>query len=929
MTRKLVLAISLASLSFASMHALALGVGEANVKSSLNQPLAAEIELLSVGELTEAEILPALATREEFDRAGVDRVFFLSDIRFNVVKNPAGKLVISLSSKKPVRDPYLNFLVEIIWPSGRLLREYSLLIDPPVFSQQTAAPVQSAQVSSAPFASAPARQPSYAQPGASQQVVRGDQINLNTSSVGSQAGGSLAPGENYGPTRSDDTLWELALKARPDRSVSPQQVMLAIQDVNPDAFIDGNINKMKEGVVLRMPTHEQMTRRNKVDAVNAVIAQNEALRPARSKSIVSTTQPTGPSEVSDSASTQAQRDELKLIVANSGSSQSSSAHSGTADAGSGTASKEELALTLEKLDQAVSEKKELSGRVADLEEQLETLQRLLTLKNDQLAGIQEQMRANAATQEAQAKAEESAAATPVEATAVTTPEPALAAPEAEVEAPAGETTQVPVAPGETAAVDAAAPAPAEVPAEAPVQQADVQSTVPVESEKPANKSFVEKLFTDPVYMAGASVGILLLMILVWMVSRNNARKEEALRASSLDDQDDLFADTKAPVSDSAVFSADLDEALDEAAQASDKDAVAEGESKRADVIAEADVYIAYGRLDRAAVILEQAIAEEPLRTDLRLKLLEVYKESGSKQNFERQFSELEAIRDPAAIAAASLLRNELFDRDLLALEEDDVALTDEDFSTGSVDLEEQAVRDQSSDLSQSELEREVMDSFDFDETDKDQDRDQAVADIDFDAEDIDLDVDLSKDLDEHDESFESGLSLDLDEESAPSSRRELDTPSAHEFELSDDLADMESAKSLDEASVDLDLSDIDLSDELEQEKEIDIPEDLSIPEELTETKPVKSAAPVISDDILKEAEDAFREVQDLDGDLGEDEEFDFLEGADEASTKLDLARAYIDMGDLDGARDILEEVCKEGNADQQKEAKALLSELDE
>lgn len=923
MTRKLVLAISLASLSLASLHALALGVGEANVKSSLNQPLAAEIELLSVGELTEAEILPALATREEFDRAGVDRVFFLSDIRFNVVKNPAGKLVISLSSKKPVRDPYINFLVEIIWPSGRLLREYSLLIDPPVFSQQTAAPIQSAQVSSAPFASAPARQPSYAQPGTSQQVVRGDQINLNTSSVGSQSGGSLAPGENYGPTRSDDTLWELALKARPDRSVSPQQVMLAIQDANPDAFIDGNINKMKEGVVLRMPTHEQMTRRNKVDAVNAVIAQNEALRPARSKSIVSTTQPTGPSEVSDAASAQAQRDELKLIVANSGSSQSSSAHSGTADAGSGSASKEELALTLEKLDQAVSEKKELSGRVADLEDQLETLQRLLTLKNDQLAGIQEQMRANAATQEAQANSVESGAVVSGTEPVAATPDQAVTATEAESVSPAIESIDVPAATGETAAVDAAAPAQAEVPAEVPVPQANEQSTVPVEPEKPANKSFVEKLFTDPVYMAGASVGILLLMILVWLVSRNNARKEEALRTSSLDDQDDLFADNKASGADAAVFSADLDEALDEAELASDSGAIAEGESKRADVIAEADVYIAYGRLDRAADILEQAIADEPLRTDLRLKLLEVYKESGSKQNFDRQFSELEAIRNPAAIAAASLLRNELFDRDLLALEDDDVALTEEDFRTSSVSLDEQTLEDQS------ELEREVMDSFDFDETDKDDDRNQVDADIDFDAEDIDLDVDLSKDLDERDESFESGLSLDLDEESAPSSRREVETASAHEFELSDDLADLDSAMSSDEASVDLDLSDIDLSDELEQEKEIDIPEDLSIPEELTESKPVKQTVPAISDDILKEAEDAFREVQDLDGDLGEDEEFDFLEGADEASTKLDLARAYIDMGDLDGARDILEEVCKEGNADQQKEAKVLLSELDE
>jgi pilus assembly protein FimV len=709
--------------------------------------------------------------------------------------------------------------------------------------------------------------------------------------------------------------------------------MLAIQDVNPDAFIDGNINKMKEGVVLRMPTPEQMTSRSKYDAVNAVIAQNEALRPTRSKSIVSTTQPEGPSAVSNPAPDP--RDELKLVVANSGASQSSSAHSGTSEAGSGTASKEELALTLEKLDQAVSEKKELSGRVEDLEEQLETLQRLLTLKNDQLAGIQEQMRANAAAEEAQVGVTESVAAVtePVADQTMTATEPV-----ADATASVAETPAVTESGAEMPEADVAAQA--ETPAEAPAPKPVVQKPAQVEEEKPVAKSFVEKLFTDPLYMAIASIGILVLMVLVWLVSRSNARKEQALRTSTLDDQENLFSDAPRTHANASDFSADADAALDEAEQASDQDALAAGESKRADVIAEADVYIAYGRLDRAADILEQAIGEEPLRTDLRLKLLEVYKESGSKQDFERQFSELEAIRDASAIALATQLRNELFDRELLSLEDDDFALTEEDFKAGSTDtqslLDEGSLADEvrSARAPESDLEREVLDSFDFDQADK-IDLEEPESEIDFDAEDIDLDIDVSNEFeDERDESFESGLSLDLDEELEADKRRtveSVESESVREFDLSDDLAELETDEQTHDTEIDLDLSDIELSDELEQEKEIDIPEDLSIPDELADITSVKQAAvaPVVSDDILQEAEDAFKEVDDLDADLGDEEEFDFLEGADEASTKLDLARAYIDMGDLDGARDILEEVCKEGNADQQKEAKVLLDELDE
>jgi pilus assembly protein FimV len=106
-------------------------MGELELKSTLNQPLQAEIELTNIDDLTEWEIKPSLASDGDFDRAGVEKIFFLADIDFEVKGNR-----IILSSDKSVTEPFLNFLVQVNWPSGRVLREYTLLLDPPVFDEK-------------------------------------------------------------------------------------------------------------------------------------------------------------------------------------------------------------------------------------------------------------------------------------------------------------------------------------------------------------------------------------------------------------------------------------------------------------------------------------------------------------------------------------------------------------------------------------------------------------------------------------------------------------------------------------------------------------------------------------------------------------------------------------------------------------------------
>ena len=256
--RNLVLAIAAAT-ALTSEMAYALGLGEVTLKSALNQPLLAEIELLDAKTLAPGEVVPVLASAEDFNRAGVDRQFFLTDLTFTPIVRPGGKSVIQVSSTKPVREPYLNFLIEVLWPSGRLLREYTLLLDPPLYSPEIAAAVAPQLPVAAPI------------------VRRSTAPQQATPPAAASAESAVVAGEEYKVTP-NDTLWEIAERARQGGTV--HQTMLAIQDLNPDAFIGNNINRMKNGQV-----HRHLEQREELDWLTAhqrihQPAPLEALKPA-------------------------------------------------------------------------------------------------------------------------------------------------------------------------------------------------------------------------------------------------------------------------------------------------------------------------------------------------------------------------------------------------------------------------------------------------------------------------------------------------------------------------------------------------------------------------------------------------------------------------------------------------------------------------
>jgi len=237
-----------------SLNAWGLSLGHITLASTLNQPLRASIELGKVQRLTPQDVRVGLAPKTAFDAMGVDWSSNLSDLDFQAVSSGSG-LRIELSTQAPIVEPFLNFVLELVWPNGRLVREYTVLLDPPVLM----APVRPLDI--APVMAGSVRPASRVPEVRAQKRLDADRM-----------------------TQPGDTLWDIALAARSDRSTSVQAMMLAIQSRNPDAFMNQNINRLKAGYVLVMPDQEDLDRISFESAVAEVASQNtEQMQPARQK----------------------------------------------------------------------------------------------------------------------------------------------------------------------------------------------------------------------------------------------------------------------------------------------------------------------------------------------------------------------------------------------------------------------------------------------------------------------------------------------------------------------------------------------------------------------------------------------------------------------------------------------------------------------
>jgi pilus assembly protein FimV len=863
-----VLAIAAAS-ALSSGMAHALGLGELTLKSTLNQPLVAEIELLDVKDLTAAELVPSLASPEDFAKAGVDRQAFLNDLTFTPVLNANGKSILRVTSSKPLSEPMVKFLVQVMWPNGRLLRDYSVLLDPSKFSSQTAE--------------------AAAQP-------------APTSTVAAPVTGATKPSQYTTTPR--DTLWEIAAKARNGGSI--QQTMLAIQALNPDAFIDGNINRLKTGQVLRMPDQAQSTNLPQPKAIAEVAAQNKAWRQGRryvAKPGAGQQQLDATNRArSDVAPAQAAGDKLSLVSAESGKNR------GKGPAGDAAALSNKLAVTQESLDTSRRDNAELKSRMADLQSQVDKLQRLIELKNNQLAKLQA----------------EGATGAPGTATA-----PAMSAELAPNPAAPAPADSAPVA-----AAPEAAPTPVGQPVEATPAASDDQK--------------FNELLSNPVLLGLVGGGAVVLLLLLLLLARRRKAQQAAEKhqrmARALAEEQPFSADLDLPESSFEGLevpspSVKLATAPTPAPAPAPVIApvvmttpiaaplVSPAAERSDDVLGQAQSHIDAGRLNQAAALLEDGVKREPQRSDLRLKLMEVYGQQGDRDAFVGQERKLVANGDN--FAQVEKLKSRF---PAMAL----VAAGGIAAAAVAAELDAQYVKDLLLDEPQAPaaepapFEDDLDSAFDLSLDDLDtiqpvapapalapEPEVEALADLD----EFPLDDDLSfesalqqqTEIKENlDDLSDFDLDLDLGAQPSPAMLAEDDFL----LDLDEGVKDFPVAET--PAVPDVALDDLDLPADF----------DLSLADEMS--TPDTFAAEL--DDVNAELESLSHSIgeptfTEADAALDGDDEFDFLSGTDEAATKLDLAQAYIDMGDSDGARDILNEVVSEGSDEQKSEAREMLSRL--
>ncbi|MEM9056511.1 MAG: FimV/HubP family polar landmark protein, partial [Pseudomonadota bacterium] len=270
MTRHFALIGVLAALGLPTA-ALALGLGEIRLNSALNQPLDAEIALIAPSSQELSVLSAEVAARETFERYGLDRPEFLNTFRVAVGRSADGSPVLRVTSTRPVPEPFVTFLVEADWEKGRLLREYTVLLDPPAFL-----PEDSNAPAAAVTAPRPSTSPSRPLSG---NVVRPATPAPAPAARPAQNVRPLNPeptGGVYGPVRRNENLWNIASRYR-DSSVTMNQMMLAIYEANPEAFAN-NINHLKEGASLRIPDLSAARRIDRSQALVTAKTHNDAWR---------------------------------------------------------------------------------------------------------------------------------------------------------------------------------------------------------------------------------------------------------------------------------------------------------------------------------------------------------------------------------------------------------------------------------------------------------------------------------------------------------------------------------------------------------------------------------------------------------------------------------------------------------------------------
>ncbi len=592
--------------SFTSLQVQALGLGRVTVQSSLGEPLRAEIDIPEINAEEAASLRASVASADAFKAAGLEYSAAVQNVQITLQRRPDGRTYLRLSSDRPVSEPFVDLILEARWASGRIVRDYTMLFDPPNLrpaAQPMPAPTPP-MVSrpAAPIATQPPAQAAVPSSPASPPAVMPAPAVRPTAPPPAPAVTSRAPSPS-GQTvtvKAGDTAGKIAAQNKP-ASVSLDQMLLALLRSNPDAFIGGNVNRLKAGAVLEVPSADQAEAVSASEASRTIVAQSRDFNSFRRNLAenVPATQTAGAdrkaagqvqAKVEDKAPAAATPDKLTL---------SKGAVQGKA------AAEEKIAQD--------RQSKEAAARVAELSKNIADLNKLGTLPTP----------APAAAPAAPAPA---APATPAPGVAVTSPgaltgtSPTATTPAAPT-APASSAAVVTATPAATAALPAASTAVTAAPAASAAAPAPVPVKKPVvvpPPPPPPETSLVDDLLENPLLLAGGA--ILLLLLLALGVYRARQRKNSvAVDSSFLESR--LQPDSFFGASGGQRIDTNEGNVTGSSMVYSPSQLDAAGD---VDPVAEADVYLAYGRDLQAEEILKEAIRVSPTRIAIHGKLMEIY-----------------------------------------------------------------------------------------------------------------------------------------------------------------------------------------------------------------------------------------------------------------------------------------------------------------
>ncbi|MEE8343628.1 MAG: FimV/HubP family polar landmark protein [Gammaproteobacteria bacterium] len=767
MTRKLAfLAVSLAVIP---TPATPVGLGNIELRSFLNQPLHAEVELLSISAEELLDLNVVLGSREAFATANLQRSPLLDNLRFEIIQKPGDKATIHVTSREPVREPFLDFLLQVDWPGGRLVREYTVLVDPPVLMPAPVPQVQIAVTETATGAAAKVEPPKQ-----TAAVASPTPVEVPIEAIPTRPH-TVVPGEYT--TVAGDTLWTIARQLRPNRSIRPQQMILALQRHNPHAFY-GNVNLLKVGVTLRVPGLEEITSLSRDSAAAEVDRQESEWRRQRSKPLAQQS-----ADVSQEPGTSAQSSKtagvkraakpmantetaevesrLKLVPPGPLDVELQVLAAGLGDSGGVRIEhlSKELALAVEAAETQRRASEVLRGRLTAVQTQMEEMRKLIAINEKELARFRNQL---VAAQEGQGLV--------------------------------------------------------------------IQPAAPDVSESKSLTAEIGGIISSPVLKTLIGVVGILVMALLWVVMRQR-KMEEEMSAPLADLPEQPGADTvvgvKAPQSEAVM-----------------------------DPIAEADVFIAYGRYDQAAELVEGALKQDPGQQNLLLKLLEIHYAAKHQAAFDAEAASLKASIDDE--------KDPIWTQVLLM---------------GKTLSPENPLYSGREAKPVGEIVNEILDEIPTNES-LPEVRDMPV--VEDDNRDIEWDLNL-KATGTDDQESDGGIVQAKTFEFEP--------------ELSDTVATEQTSSDLTlEETEDVVTEFTDLEFEPHNENS------------LTEgTTPEPAAEQQHGEQTVAD--------QDLDMEI------------DEMGTKLDLGRAYIEMGDAENARGILDEVVAEGNEEQRQQAEALIQKM--